>query len=111
MTYTKLLAAPLAHVKTKPWADFFQAYDICNKDKATVETPVACQTHLNRERKPPINKVEVYVWDCSEEDLLQPVRTQVLTNRECKAILESFSPAQSIYNSWSNEWDLLWPIR
>ena len=68
-----------------------------------METPVACQTCLNRERKPPINKVEVYVWDWSEEDPLQLVHTQVLTNRECKDILESFSPAQLIYNY---EWDL-----
>ena len=70
-----------------------------------METPVARQTCLNHERKPPI-KVEVYVWDWSEEDPLQLVCTQVLTNRECKDILESFSPAQLIYNSWSNEWDL-----
>ena len=67
---------------------------------------MACQTHLNCERKPPINKVEVYIWDWSEEDPLQLVHTRVLTNRECKDILESFSPAQLIYNSWSNEWDL-----
>ena len=50
--------------------------------------------------------MEVYVWDWSEKDPLQLVHTQVLANRERKDVLESFSPAQSIYNSWSNEWDL-----
>ena len=58
------------------------------------------------QKETPINKVEVYVWDWSEEDSLQLVCAWVLTNREYKDILESFSPAQLIYNSWSNEWNL-----
>ena len=29
-----------------------------------------------------------------------------MTNKECKDALGSFSSSQSIYNSWSNKWDL-----
>ena len=50
--------------------------------------------------------MDVYVWDWSDEDPLQLVRTRVTTNRECKDALESHSLSQSIYDSWSNQWDL-----
>ena len=106
MSFTELLAARLSHVKTKPWSAFFEAREVRNKEKAAKETSEARQARLNRERKPPQNKVEVYIWDWSEEDPLQLVRTRVMTNKERKDALGSFSSSQSIYNSWSNEWDL-----
>jgi hypothetical protein len=50
--------------------------------------------------------VEVFIWDWSNEDPLQLVQIQVITNREHKDALESHSSLQLIYNSWSNKWDL-----
>ena len=38
MLQTELLAACLAHVKTKPWLPFFQARDARNAEKAAKET-------------------------------------------------------------------------
>jgi hypothetical protein len=106
MSHAQLLAARLAHAKTKPWLPFFQAREARNSEKAAKETPEARERRLNRERKPPQKKVEVFVWDWSDEDPLQLVRIRVMTNRERQDALESYSPSQSIYNSWSNEWDL-----
>jgi hypothetical protein len=106
MSQAELLVARLAHAKTKPWLPFFQAREARNLEKAAKETPEARQTRLNRERKPPQNKVEVFIWEWSEEDPLQLVRIRVTTNRERKDALESHSSSQLIYNSWSNEWDL-----
>ena len=106
MSFRELLAARLSHVKTRPWSAFFEARDVRNKEKAAKETSEAREARLNRERKPPQNKVEVYIWDWSEEDPLQLVRTRVTTNKERKDALGSFSSSQSVYNSWSNEWDL-----
>ena len=34
--------------------------------------------------------MEVYIWDWSEEDPLQLVHTQVMTNKECKDALGLF---------------------
>jgi len=84
----------------------FQAREARNLEKAAKETPEARQRRLNRERKPPQNKVPVYVWDWSDEDPLQLVRIRITTNRESKDALESHRLSQSIYDSWSNEWDL-----
>ena len=106
MTHAELMAARLAYARTKPWLAFFQAREARNLEKAAKETPQARQTRLNRERKPPQNKVPVFVWDWSDEDPLQLVRTRIPTNKECKDALESHRESQSIYNSWSNEWDL-----
>jgi hypothetical protein len=106
MSHAQLLAARLAHAKTKPWLPFFEAREARNSEKAVKETPEARERRLNRERNPPQKKVEVYVWDWSNEDPLQLVRIRVMTNREHQDALESHSSSQSIYNSWSNEWDL-----
>lgn len=106
MSHAQLLAARLAYAKTKPWLPFFQAREARNSEKAVKETPEARERRLNRERKPPQKKVEVYVWDWSDEDPLQLVRIRVTTNKERKDALESRSLSKSIYNSWSNEWDL-----
>jgi len=106
MTHAELLAARLAHARTKPWSAFFQAREALSLEKAAEETPGARQTRLNRERNPPQNKVAVYVWDWSDEDPLQLVRTRIPTNKECKDALESHRASQSIYNPWFNQWDL-----
>ena len=66
MTHAELLAARLAHARTKPWSAFFQTREALSLEKAAEETPEARQTRLNHKRNPPQNKVEVYVWDWSE---------------------------------------------
>jgi hypothetical protein len=106
MTYTQLTLARNAIIKTMPWSSFFRAREIRNLDRARVETPEAKERRLNRERQPPIRKVGVYVWDWSDEDPLQLIRTRVTTQKECIDLLETFSNSQSIYDSWANEWDL-----
>ena len=106
MSFTELLAAHLSHVKMRPWSAFFEAHEVCNKEKAAKEMSEAHQACLNYEKKPLQNKVEVYIWDWSEEDPLQLVHTQVMTNKECKDAFGSFASSQSVYNSWSNKWDL-----
>ena len=106
MTYTQLTLARNTIINTKPWSSFFRAREIRNLDRATVETPQAKQTRLNRERQPPRKKVTVYLWDWSDEDPLQLIRTRVTTQKECLDHLDTFSNSQSIYDSWANEWDL-----
>jgi hypothetical protein len=106
MSQVEILAARFALAKTKPWRPFFQAREVRNLEKAAKETAEARQKRLNRERKPPQTKVEVFVWDWSDEDPLQLVRIRVTTNRERTEALESHSSSQSIYDGWSNEWDL-----
>jgi hypothetical protein len=99
-----LQATRMAHIATKPWLKFFQARDELNKTKLATETPAQRQTRVNRERKPPIKKVDVFSWDWSDEDPLQLVRTRV-TRREGEDILSSFSDSQLVYDSYSNVWD------
>lgn len=106
MSQAEILAARFALAKTKPWLPFFQAREVRNLERAAKETAEARQKRLNRERNPPQKKVEVFVWDWSDEDPLQLVRIRVTTNRERTEALESHSSSQSIYNGWSNEWDL-----
>ena len=106
MTHAELLATRLAHARTKPWLAFFQAREARNLEKAAKETPEARQRRLNRKRNLPQNKVPVFVWDWSDEDPLQLVWIRIPTNKECKDALESHRLSQSIYNSWSNKWDL-----
>ena len=66
--------------------------------------PVERQTHLNREKKPPIKKVNIFLWDWSDEDPLQLVRTMV-TRCEAEDIVSSYSDSHLVYNSYSNVWD------
>ena len=106
MTYAQLTLARNTVIKTKPWSSFFHGRKTRNLDRATVETPEAKQSRLNRERQPPEKKVNVYVWDWSDEDPLQLIRTRVTTQKESIDLLEIFPNSQSIYDSWANEWDL-----
>ena len=68
------------------------------------KTPAERQTCLNHEKKPPIKKVNVFLWDWSDEDPLQLVRTMV-TRHEAEDIVSSYSDLHSVYNSYSNVWD------
>jgi len=93
-----------AYIATKPWLQFFQARDDRNKKKLASETPSQCQTRLNRQRKPPVKKVDVFLWDWSDEDPQLLVRTRV-NRREGEDILESYSNSQLVYDPYSNVWD------
>lgn len=104
MSGADFLAAQKAYIETKPWLQFFQARDERNKNKLANETPAQRQTRLNRERKPPVNKVDVFLWDWSDEDPQQLVRTKV-NRREGGDILSSYSDSQLVYDSFSNVWD------
>ena len=106
MTYTQLTLARNTIIKTMPWSSFFCAREIRNLDKARVETPEQKERRLNRERQPSRKKAVVYVWDWSDEDPLQLIRSRVTTQRESIDLLKRFSNSQSIYDSWANEWDL-----
>ena len=68
------------------------------------ETPAERQTRLNRKKKPPIKKVNVFLWGWSDEDPLQLVHTMV-TRREAEDIVSSYSDSHLVYNSYSNVWD------
>lgn len=61
MSQAQLLAARLAHAKTKLWLPFFQAREARNSEIAAKETPEDHERCLNCERKPPQKKVKVYV--------------------------------------------------
>ncbi|KAF8817374.1 hypothetical protein BYT27DRAFT_7247266 [Phlegmacium glaucopus] len=66
-----------AYIATKPWLKFFNTRDALNKKKFANESTEQRQTCLNRKRKPPIRKVDVFLWDWSDEDPHQLVRTRV----------------------------------
>jgi hypothetical protein len=97
-------ATQKAYIATQPWSKFFRARNELNKKKMEKETPAQRQTRINRERKPPIKKVDVYLWDWSDEDPLQLVRTRV-TRREGEDILSNYRNSHLIYDSYSNVWD------
>ncbi|PPQ76642.1 hypothetical protein CVT25_010781, partial [Psilocybe cyanescens] len=61
-------------------------------------------TRLNRERKPPTVSAEVYLWDWSEDDGIELVRTRV-PNRLREDTLGEHSVSQKIYDAVSNVWD------
>ena len=89
---------------TRPWLKFFQAREGLNKKKLANETSEKRQARLNRERKPPIKKVDVFLWDWSDEDPHELVCTRV-TRREGEDILSSYSDLQLVYDPYSNVWD------
>ena len=68
------------------------------------KTPAERQTCLNHEKKPPIKKVNVFLWDWSDEDPLQLFRTMV-TRCEAEDIVSSYSDLHLVYDSYSNVWD------
>ena len=49
MSFMELLAACLSHAKMRPWSVFFEAHEVCNKEKAAKEMSEACQACLNHE--------------------------------------------------------------
>jgi hypothetical protein len=93
-----------AYIATKPWLEFFKAREELNKKKLAKETAAQRETRLNRERKPPIKKVDVFVWDWSNEDPQQLVRAKV-ARREGEDILTAYPESQLLYDSFSNVWD------
>jgi hypothetical protein len=101
---TDLLAIQKACIATKPWLKFFQARERLNQKKLANETSAQRETRLNREKKPPLKKVDVFVWDWSNEDPQQLVRTKV-TRREGEEILSYYKESQLVYDSYSNVWD------
>ena len=104
MARTNFRASQDAYIATKPWLKFFQLRDERNKKKLKKETTAQHQTRLNRERQPPVRKVNVFLWDWSDEDPEQLVRTKV-ARREGEDILSSYPNSQLVYNSYSNVWD------
>jgi len=70
-----------------------------------MENPSKRETCLNRERKPPLKKVNVFVWDWSDEDPQQFVRTKVATKQEGEDILSTYKDSHLVYDSFSNVWD------
>ena len=104
MSGTNFKAARDAYIVTRPWLKFFEACEGLNKKKLANETLEKCQAHLNRERKPPIKKVDVFLWDWSDEDPHELVHTRV-TRQEGEDILSSYSDSQLVYNLYSNIWD------
>ena len=104
MTSNNHRASQDAHIATKPWLKFFQLHDERNKKKLEKETMPQRQTRLNRESKPPVRKVDVFLWDWSDEDPQQLVRTKV-ARREGEDILSSYPNSQLVYDSYSNVWD------
>ena len=64
-----------------------------------------CQTHLNREKKQPTKKVNVFLWDWSNEDPRQLVCTKVSNYSEGEWILSMYSKSHLVYDSYSNVWD------
>ena len=62
------------------------------------------QTRLNHKRKPPVKKVDIFLWDWDDEDSQQLVYTKV-TRCEGEDILSSYSNSQLVYDSYSNVWD------
>src|SRR5271156_3065774 len=97
-------ASRKAYIATQPWSKFFCARDELNKKKMEKETPAQRQTRINRERKPPLKKVDVYLWDWSDEEPLQLVRARV-TRREGEDILSNYRNSHLIYDSYRNVWD------
>jgi hypothetical protein len=68
------------------------------------KTPAQHQTQLNCEKKLPTKKVDVFLWDWSDEDSEQLVCTRV-NMREGEDILSSYPDSQLVYNLYSNVWD------
>ena len=93
-----------AYIVTKPWLQFFQARDDCNKKKLARKTPAQHQTWLNCKKKLPTKKVDVFPWDWSDEDSQQLICTRV-NRREGGDILSLFSNSQLVYDPYSNIWD------
>jgi hypothetical protein len=94
----------LAIIATKPWQKFFEARDELNKKKQANETPAQREIRLNRARKPPIKKVDVFRWDWSDDDPKQLVRTKV-TRREGEEIITTYDDPLLVYDPFSNVWD------
>ena len=76
MSSKEFNAAWEAHIKTKPWSQFFEARSSQNKAHLQRETDEQCQCRLNHEFNPPIISAEVYEWDWSDEDPLVLIHTQ-----------------------------------
>jgi hypothetical protein len=104
MSGTDFQATQKAYLATKPWLKFFEGCDVRNKEKLAKETEKQRQIRLSREKQPPSKKVDVFLWDWSNEDPQQLVRTRV-TRREGEDILSSYSNSQLVYDSFSNAWD------
>lgn len=98
------LARQQAYLNTKPWEAFFTARAERNKQTELNETLQARQTRLNRERNPPIQTADVYVWEWSEKEEIKLVRERV-GNRERADTLRLHKGEESHYDSFANEWD------
>ena len=94
-----------ACIATKPWTKFFQAREELNRKSLANEKPSKREIRLNRDRRPPIKRVAVFVWDWSDEDPKQFVRTKVATNREAEDILSTYKESYLVYDPFSNVWD------
>src|SRR5271156_2036119 len=104
MARTNFRASRDAYIASKPWRKFFQLRDERNKKKLEKETTAQRQTRLNRERQPPVRKVDVFLWDWSDEDPEQLVRTKV-NRQEGEDILSFYTTSQLVYDSYGNVWD------
>lgn len=73
------------------------------------ETPAAQQARLNRERKPPIQRVPVYLWDIDENDPTKLVCSAVRAS-EREDTLCNLTGSQSVYFSSLNVWHCSWVL-
>ena len=102
---SNLEAIRKACLATRPWEKFFKDRDELNQKSLATESKSKRDTRLNRQRNPPIRKVKVFVWDWSDEDPEQFVRTKVTTAREAEEIISSYKDSYLVYDPFSNAWD------
>ncbi|KDR77508.1 hypothetical protein GALMADRAFT_138610 [Galerina marginata CBS 339.88] len=94
-----------AYLATKPWQPFFIAREQRNKEILANENEQNRQIRLGRERNPPITSAEVFVWEWSEDEVIELIRRRVHKNDRQDSI-RNHSDAQCKYDAVSNVWDV-----
>jgi hypothetical protein len=97
--------AQKAYVATKPWDAFFAAREVNRQKKLANETSSDYQIRTNRERKPPTNSADVFLWEWSTYGVIELVRTRVST-KEREDVLGNYSNDQCRYDAVFNTWDV-----
>ena len=93
-----------AYIKTEPWKAFFDSRKTAHDVYLKTETAAQRMARLNREKNPPTASAEVYLWDWSDDDPCELVRTRVPKGkRECALFSSSL---WRHYDAHLNVWEV-----
>jgi hypothetical protein len=88
------------------WQEFLARRGARNKERLARENPKQREIRLNRERQPPTRKTRVFEWDRGNDPEDDRLYRQLIPQKLHQDYFENYSKAQSIYDAFTNEWDL-----